>query len=235
MFGLLLCGTSAAAITASLADVPLVFSDLFTVSFNDSVGITTGRTYFTVHHPGAKVAPFTKLRLSIQTLLASLTVSKMYVGEVSATRTGFMFQSAPVQVTFDGGSASVSLPAGSSKQSDEVALSFSGAYALGIAWVASATGGAQRRLLTSGGVGINFDTIFATTDVLPDPVSTGFSGDSGTEIFIVNDIDVAFAHYVAANRILTSQQGTHVIKEGSLPALDNQIKTVNHSFYVVKG
>lgn len=235
MFSLLLCGTSATAIAASLADDPLVFSDLFSVTLNDAVGITTGRTYFTVHHPGSKVAPFTNLRLSIQTQLSTLTVSKMYVGEVSATRTGFMFQSAPVQVTFDGGSASVSLPAGSSKQSDEVALSFSGAYPLGIAWVASATGGSQRRLLSSGGIGLNFDTLFATTDALPDPVSTGFSADTGTEIYIVNDIDVAFAHYVASNRILTSRQGTHVLKEGSLPALDNQIKTVNHSFYVVKG
>lgn len=230
MIGALLSGVSAAAITASLSGTPLTWSDLFTTTFNNTTGITTNRTYFMVYTP--KVLPFTKCRLSIEAIVSGgYTVSKMYVGPVSATRSGFMFQSAPVPVTFDGGSPSVVLPASSSKLSDEISLTFTGDHALGVAFIISAATGSQRRILAPSNLWAAFA---AAGDLFPDPSITTAGQIASTALWLIADMDVVYGHFVPVNKILASHQLLHVVKEGCSPP-DAQIKAVNQSFYVVKG
>jgi len=229
MISALLSGVSAAAMSAGLG-TPLPWTDLYTTSFNNSIGLTTNRTYMMVYNPGMLLSAFTKIRLTFQSRPSNtVTVSKVFVGEVAATREGYLFQNAPTEVKF-GGASGFSLAASSSIQSDETTVSFTGAFSLGICFVLTANSGSSFALL-------NDSTWFMTLaagDVTPDPAMSGFTYYASADMTLLADIDVVNNSWLAASRIRASRQSIYVVKEGSAPSADG-IKAVNQSFYVVKG
>lgn len=229
MISALLSGISAAAMSAGLG-TPLPWTDLYTTSFNNAVGLTSNRTYMMVYNPGMLLSAFTKIRLTFQSRTSNpMTVSKVYVGEVSATREGYLFQNAPTEVKF-GGASGFSLAASSSIQSDETTLSFTGAFALGVCLVLTATSGLSLIRLSDS----TWFTTLATGDVTPDPAMSGFTYYIPAGVLLLADIDVVNSSWLAASRIRASRQSVYAVKAGSLPVADG-IKTVNQSFYVVKG
>lgn len=229
MISALLSGVSAAAMSAGLG-TPLPWTDLYTTSFNNAVGLTSNRTYMMVYNPGMLLSAFTKIRLTFQSRTSNpMTVSKVYVGEVSATREGYLFQNAPTEVKF-GGASGFSLAASSSIQSDETTLSFTGAFALGVCLVLTATSGLSLIRLSDS----TWFTTLATGDVTPDPAMSGFTYYIPAGVLLLADIDVVNSSWLAASRIRASRQSVYAVKAGSLPVADG-IKTVNQSFYVVKG
>lgn len=229
MISALLSGISAAAMSAGLG-TPLPWTDLYTTSFNNSIGLTTNRTYMMIYNPGMLLSAFTKIRLTFQSRPSNtMTVSKVYVGEVTATREGYLFQNAPTEVKF-GGASGFSLAASSSIQSDETTVSFTGAFSLGICLVLTAHSGSSfTRLIETGWV-----TTLATGDATPDPTMSGFTFYGSASMLLLADIDVVNSSWLAASRIRASRQSVYAVKEGSAPSADG-IKAVNQSFYVVKG
>ena len=229
MISALLSGISTAAMSAGLGTA-LPWTDLYTTSFNSAVGLTSNRTYMMVYNPGMPLSAFTKIRLTFQSRVSNtMTVSKVYVGEVTATRGGFLFQNAPTEVKF-GGASGFSLAASSSIQSDETNLAFTGAFALGVCLVLTANSGLSlTRLIDS-----TWFTTLATGDVTPDPAMSGFTYYTFAGMLLLADIDVVNSSWLAASRIRASRQSVYAVKEGSLPVV-NGIKAVNQSFYVVKG
>lgn len=236
MISLLLCGVSAAAITASLSAVPITWDSVFSTGYSSSAGnysAALNRTFLCVYSPETPQQASSKIRLSfLASSAGGYTLSKVYVGEVTATRSGYMFQSAPTPVTFDGGSASVSVPVASSKLSDEVDFDFSGGYKLGVAFIITAATASVRRHLND--ATIPWTTYDAAGDNFPDPPNTGLVQTPFTQVLILSSLEVVFEDIVPVNRIKASSAAISVIKEGCSPVQDNAIRTVNQSFYVVK-
>lgn len=235
MISILLGSVSAAAITARLVTAPLVWVDLAAtgVNSNSSSAASTGRTYVLRYDlkDGTKVKPVTKVRVSfVASANGPITLSKVYIGELVASRSGYVFQSTPVAITFDGGSASVTIAAGASKTSDEMTVSFSGCYSLGVAFILSAITGSQRRIITAA----NWSMLDISGDQFPDPPIASYVTSSNSAA-ILNDIDVVYGHFLSAGQLRASMQNVHIVKEGFLPSLDNQIKAVNQVVYIVKG
>lgn len=229
MMSTFLCGVSAAAITAQLTSTPLTWTDLFTSGLNNTNALTSGRTYM-MRYTGVRPAPFTNVRMTFScTSGATLTVSKVYIGEVASDRSGYFFQSAPTQVFFDGGSASFSLSGVSSKLSDEIDFDFSGARALGIALYLSARSGSVPRLIN----GTTARTYYVAGDSASDPTNAA-TVEPSTNLILLSDVDVVLGIDLVVNKILASRQAVSIVKEGSAPSQADYIRTTNQVLYVVK-
>ena len=254
MLAILLCGVSASAITASLGAVPLVWTVLNDVVFdNNSGSVATNLTYVYSLNTPTHIPSFTNIRLTFTAHASNpFNILKCYVGRLSVDRADYMFQEAATPVTFNGGSVSVNIPATQSKVSDNIPFVFNGGAKLVIALVMAA-GNTARRLLNTG---TGWSLYQAAGDLLPDPASSSFLVSSGLSLCGLDNIEVTYDYFGNDNQIHTSsttmsvvkegavpqdnkiravKQVFAVVKEGSSPSKDNTIKTINQSFYVVKG
>lgn len=233
MLPILLCGVSAAAINAQLGFTPASWSDLWNTTFNNSTGIGNN-IFHQMIFPNVRVLPFNKIRITLECRLsASFTLSKVYVGESSFSRENYLFEKPATQVTFNNGSASVSLSGASSIVSDEIDFEYTGASPLAITFIVTANTGYANRVIAD----YNQHACFSKTsgDTLPDPTNASYILNSSNSFWLVKDIDVVYNHFLTSNKILNSRQKAYVVKGGNSPITDNQINTTKHNVYVVRG
>ena len=221
---------SAASLAAVLGPVTISWSTVWTQAFSDTVGAGSGRTYVMLYAPAIPVPPLSRVRLRLVTNVSNpMTIGKLFIGRVSQTRSGFVFQEAPTQVTFDGGSPSVVLPASTTKLSDEVTYNYPGGGQLGFAMFPTAHAGSWRRVLSQV-VWVGGDS---AGDTASDPaVGTLVKTNSGMQM--LGTIDVIPSFVIPENRIRISRQTLHSIKEGANPA-PAAIKISTQNLYAVKG